>query len=63
MDGNAALQIRERKGRLSVPAIRRANQIEERIILRDRHHGSVTEGPTYRRKIAGKHPNLTNKRA
>jgi hypothetical protein len=48
---------------LAITTVGCPDQIEQRVILSDVHQGSITEGPAYGRKISGKHPNLTDKRA
>jgi hypothetical protein len=48
---------------LAVATVGCTDQIEQSVILIDRHYGSVAKGPAYGRKISTKHPNLTDKRA
>jgi hypothetical protein len=57
---NAALQIRQRKGRLAVAAIGRADQVEQGLVLGNRYQLALAEGPAGRRKIAGKHANFAH---
>src|ERR1700675_1052855 len=57
----AALQIRQREGRDSVTAIRRAQQRKQRLILIDGHQLTVTQRPTFGCKPESEDPDLGKK--
>src|SRR6266513_2019775 len=54
-------QIRQLESLLPITAISSANQIEQRLVLRDWHRLSLTHGPASRGKTTAKHSNLANK--
>ena len=54
LHGSVSLQVGQREGGLAVTAVGRAEQREERGVLRDRHQLPVAEGPAGRRKLNGK---------
>src|SRR4051812_2164575 len=62
VERNAALQVRQAEGLPAVAAIGRSDQVEQGIILRDRHQLSGAKGPTGRGKTAAEHAYLANER-
>jgi hypothetical protein len=41
---------------LAIAAVGGADEVEQRIILRDWYQRSIAECPTYRGKVTGEHP-------
>src|SRR3954454_375790 len=55
-----AAQVGQRKRALTIAAVARSDQLEERLVLRDRKQLSVAEHPPGRSKVPGEHPDLSN---
>src|SRR6185295_1171446 len=62
MDRYPALQVRQRERRLPVAAVHRAEQREQRLVLRDRQELAVTERPALRRERPGEDADLAEVR-
>src|SRR3954447_12431989 len=60
MDRDAAAQIGEAEGALSVATIGGADQLKQHIVLRDRQQRPVAEAPAVRREVAAEHPDLAD---
>src|SRR6185295_13489133 len=55
MNRNPTPQIRQRKGRLSIAAVSRSDQLEQCFVLGNWQELSFAEHPARRRKVAGEH--------
>src|SRR6187397_95594 len=60
VERNAALQVGYPEGFLAIAAIGGADQVEQRIVLGDRHQLASAKCPAGRRKAAGEHADLAN---
>ena len=60
VDRKSTLQVGEREGRLTVAAVRGADELEQRLVLRDGGELSGTERPARRCEVAGEHPDLAD---
>src|SRR5438477_10744354 len=58
MDGNSSLKIRQGKRGLSIAAVGGADQIEQRLVLRDRQELAFAEHPSGRSEVAREHPDF-----
>src|ERR1700712_547737 len=58
MDGSRAAEIRQRKGRFPVTAVKGAEQREQRGVLRNRQQLAVAGRPTRGCKVAGENPDF-----
>jgi hypothetical protein len=58
MDRDAALQVWQGEGFLSIAAISGTDQVEECVIFRNWYKLPIAKGPTYRGKIEANHPYL-----
>ena len=56
----ATLQIGKGKRLLPVAAVGRADEGEQRVVLRNRYQRTIAEGPPRRREVATEHTDLTN---
>src|ERR1043165_9789382 len=61
MDGDATSQIRKIECRLTITAIRGADQIKECLVFGNRKCRAFTKHPSHWRKVAGEHSNLDRK--
>src|SRR5262249_28810444 len=59
VDGNASPQVRKGESGLSVAAVRRADEVEEGLVLGNGEKLSFAEHPSRRCEVAGEHPDLT----
>src|SRR5713101_3902009 len=60
VNGKASPQIGQSESRLTIAAVRRADQIEERLVLRNRQQLSFAKHPARRSEVARKHSDFTN---
>ena len=60
MNRHSSLQVGEVEGFLSITAVCRADEGEQRVVLRNRHRRPVAECPARRSEVAAEHPNLTD---
>ena len=60
VDRHPAAQVGQRERALAVAAVGRADQLEERLVLRDRQELAFAEHPAGRREVAGEHPDLAD---
>jgi hypothetical protein len=62
MDGDAAAKVGQGESRLTIASVGGANQVKERVVLRDGNQRPIAERPACRRKIATEHPYLAYER-
>src|SRR3954471_863392 len=60
MKRDAPAQVRQGERRLSVSAVGSADQLEQRLVLRDRQELTLAEHPAGRGEVPGEHANLAN---
>src|SRR5829696_7497927 len=60
MDRHAAAQVGYAERRLTVAAVGRPDQLEQRLVLGDREQLALAEHPPRRREVPAEHPNLTD---
>src|SRR5262249_32136109 len=60
VEGQAAPQVRQGKGGLPVSTVGRADQVEQRLVVRDRQELPLPEHPTRRGEVPGEHADLAD---
>src|SRR5580765_6416095 len=60
MDGNTTAQVGQRKRRLSITTVCRPDQIEKRLVFRNRQQLTLAEHPAGWREVAREHADLSD---
>jgi hypothetical protein len=62
MERHATAQIRQRESTFAISAIGGADELKQRLVLRNRQQLAFAEHPAGGREVAGKHADLANVR-